>query len=234
MAWNIYCTRISIGILAGFSTALVKYVSHDQGHILELIEMDQISKVKTLAMGYVCGAGAFMVLGAIAGAMSMETDIRRIFFVGLSAPALLGTGLAANNPTPLPAIVPAKGGWILEQVISTAYAQQQQSAAPDCIGDGPFAKGFKLFFGWRDKIAAYRVVVASYKDPAKAAARAAQVNAEDASLKAQVGPRRCDNDYYPVYVGDPVSTLEAAKKLAAQAENLKSVEDAYISPIPLQ
>jgi hypothetical protein len=226
--WNIYCTRAATGIGAGVTTACVKYIRVDEPHVMAMIDSDQTKKIFFYLCAYGGSAVVFMILGAVAVLYSAVDNIRKMFAIGLSAPALLATGLSGDTAPQL--IHPEKTGWFLEQIISPAYAQTVSS--PECVGDGPFFKGLKQFWGWRDSIVGYSVVVGSYKEPAQAAAKVAAVNAEDSSMKAHVGPRRCDNDYYPVVVGDMATSLEQAKKLQAKAENLNAVEDAYISPVP--
>lgn len=228
--WNIHLTRILVGALAGFTAALVKYISHDHSHVMQLLEMEQQSKVPTLLIGYSVGAIILLILGAVAAWISAENDIRKMFFIGLSAPSLFAAGVPPASQPSIIGTTSAKPSWIIEQIITPAYGQG--SVPTECIGDGAFVKGFKLFFGQREQIAGYDVVVGSYRDPKQALAKATAINAEDASFKAHVGPRRCDNDFYPVLVGG-VSSLEEAKKLAAKAKTLNSIEDAFVSPVPL-
>ncbi len=195
-----------------------------------MIELEQQSKIPSLIIGYAGGAVILLILGAVAAWISAENDIRKMFFIGLSAPSLFAVAVPPASPSPNVSTGVGKTGWIIEEVISSAYAQQDISSR--CIGDSAFAKGFKIFFGLREQIAGYGVVVGSYRDPKQAAAKAALINAEDATMKARVGLRHCDNDYYPVVVGD-TGSLEDAKKLAEKAKKLNSVDDAYVSPVPL-
>ena len=90
----------------------------------------------------------------------------------------------------------------------------------------------KTFFGVpQQKYDRYRVVVWSTKDRRAAAAKVKAVNAEDPTLKASVGKRACDSEYYPVIVGDYLP-LEDAKKLRERASQLDVVDDPYLSPGP--
>jgi hypothetical protein len=220
-----------MGGFAGIVAALVKYISHDHAHILQLIEMEQQSKIPQLMVGYLGGAAVLFTLGAVAVWWSSEIEsIRKMFAIGLSAPALLAAAVPPTGQLPTILPEPKKAGWLIEQVMPSAYAQQS-NWTPDCIGDSAFLKGFKLFWGQRENTVGYRVVVGSFLSPADAAAKAKAINAEDPSMNAKVGPRRCDNDYYPVVVGN-VTSLEDAKKQATKANNLNSISDVFVSPVP--
>jgi hypothetical protein len=230
-------TQVFMGGFAGVVAALVKYISHDHPHILELIELDQQSKIPELMIGYAGGAVILFVLGAVAVWWSSETDsLRKMFAIGLSAPALFASALPTTAPQ---GSIPVeadhkKASWIIERIISSAYAQQG-SYKPDCIGDNAYVKGFKLFLGMKENIQGYRVVIGSYLNPADAAAKVKAVNAEDPTLNASVGLRRCDNDYTPALVGPPIiPSLDDAKKLAAKANKLDVVSDVFISPVPVE
>jgi hypothetical protein len=229
--------QVGMGGFAGIVAALVKYISHDHPHILELIELGQQSKISQLMVGYLGGTCILFVLGAVAVWWSSETEsVRKMFAIGLSAPALFASALqtpAPQGPIPVDG-AQKKGSWIIEQIIPSAYAQQG-NYKPDCIGDSAYLKGFKLFLGLRENTQGYRVVVGSYLNPADAAKKAAAINAEDPSLNATVGIRRCDNNYTPVIVGSPtIASLDDAKKIAAKANKLDAVSEVFISPVPVQ
>jgi hypothetical protein len=189
-----------------------------------LIELQQNSKVAGLLFGYSIGAGILLFLGAIAAWISAEDDVRKLFFIGLSAPSLFAAGIP---PAKAAEQLPIK----FEQIsfISSAYAQDSKWAS--CVGDSSIEKGFKVFFGVsQDKYDKARVVVGSFKDPQVATAKAKEFASKDPSLKVSVGPRRCDNDYYPIVVGDPLP-LQEAKKLKEKVQD-SGFTDAYVSPGP--
>jgi hypothetical protein len=226
--------QILMGGFAGIIAALVKYISHDHPHILELIELDQQSKISELFIGYLGGGVILAVLGAVAVWWSGETEsVRKMFAIGLSAPALIASAIQTNPPQGSIRVDAdhKKGAWMIEQLIPSAYAQGNYR--PECIGDSAYLKGFKLFFGVRDNAEGYRVIVGSFLNAADAAAKAKAINAEDPNINASVGVRRCDNDYTPVIVGPAViASLDEAKKLAAKADKLDAVGDVFISPVP--
>jgi hypothetical protein len=216
--------RLSVGALAGITAAVVKYWTHDHASLMNLIELQQNTKVVGLLFGYGIGAGILLFLGAIAAWISQEDDVRKLFFIGLSAPSLFAAGIPPAKAEQSPAK--------LEQIsfISSAYAQDAKWTS-SCVGDSSVEKGFKVFFGIpQDKFDKARVVVGSFKDPQIASAKAKEFAAKDPSLKWSVGPRRCDNDYYPIVVGDPLP-IPDAKKLKEKVQD-SGFSDAYVSPGP--
>jgi hypothetical protein len=215
--------RLSVGALAGVTAAVVKYWTHDHANLMTLFETQQNAKVVGLLFGYSIGAGILLFLGAVAAWISAEDDVRKLFFIGLSAPSLFAAGIPPAKAEQLPIK--------LEQIsfVSSAYAQDNKLAS--CVGDSSIAKGFKVFFGIaQDKYEMGRVVVGSFKDPQIATAKAKEFAAKDPSLKLSVGPRRCDNDYYPIVVGDPLP-LQDAKKLKEKVQD-SGFTDAFVSPGP--
>ncbi len=229
--WLLHLQRISTGAMAGFTAALAKYISHDHTHILDLIGSPQQTNIPALLMGYCGGAVILAFLGAVTVCWSGETNIKKMFAIGLSAPSLLAVGIpSSNGPTMHPDN--QKTNWLFEQVITPAQAQQMNATAPACIGDYAFTKGFKLFFGLRETIVGYRVVAGSFLNPSDAAAKAKAINAEDPSMNAAVGVRHCDNNYYPVVVGTVTTSLDDAKNLESKAKALDAVKEVYISPVP--
>lgn len=228
---KIHFQRISTGATAGFTAALAKYYSHDHSHILALIGSPQQTNIIPLLMGYCGGALVLAILGAIVVCWSGETNIKKMFAIGLSAPSLLAAGLPSSDQPTIVRPDNQKANWLIEQVITPAQAQEAQVNS-GCIGDYAFTKGFKLFFGLREPTIGYRVVVGSFLNPSDAAAKAKAINVDDPSIGAAVGPRHCDNDYYPVVVGGVTTSLDDAKKLAAKARDVSGVGDVYISPVP--
>jgi hypothetical protein len=123
-----------------------------------------------------------------------------------------------------------KLGWIIKELrpIAPAYAQ----SAEKCVGDSAFSKGFKAAFGVRDLYDKYAVVVASGKTPEDAQARLKAISTRDPTLKLNVGPRACDNDYYPVFASDYLPASDA-KALLEKIKKSSGVADAFLSPGPL-
>jgi hypothetical protein len=238
MLWFEPIKRILVGLVSGVAASLVKYWTHDHTNVLAMISKKDWDQVVSFALGYGVGLAVLMLLGGIAAWISKETDIRKLFFIGLSAPALFAAGIntpsgTPNQATPPPAelrIEPKKGTWWIDQfsLVSPAHADDDEA----CIGDSSFTKGLKTFFGMpQQKYDRYRVIVWSTKDPKAAATKAKAVNAADPTLKASVGKRACDSEYYPVLVGDYLP-LEEAKKLRDRASQLDAVDDPYLSPGP--
>jgi hypothetical protein len=115
-------------------------------------------------------------------------------------------------------------GWL----ITPAYAQSEEK----CVGDSAFAKGFKAAFGVRNQFDKYAVVIASGKSPDDAQAKLKTISALDSTLKLRVGPRACDNDFYPVFASDYLPRDEA-KAFLEKIRKTTGVPDAFLSPGPL-
>lgn len=176
-----------------------------------------------LFCGYGVGCAISMLAGAIAAWLSAQQSARWLFFIGMIGTSLLVPllpGLQGGGKTT---------GWFFDdpQFITSAYAQSGEQ----CVGDTAFSKGFKAFFGVRDRYDKYAVVVASGKNPSDAQAKLKALSAEDASFKFRVAPRACDNDFYPVLASDYLP-LEEAKPLLERAKKLKVSPDAYLTPGP--
>lgn len=108
--------------------------------------------------------------------------------------------------------------------ISIAYAQ---TSGNPCAPLFSVSDGLKQFF--RIENPTYRVIVGSFKSNDDAKSFAAKVNTADSSLNAIVGDRALCNDYYPVFVGSSTTSLDTAKQVQKQANQLNFISDAYIS-----
>jgi hypothetical protein len=173
--------------------------------------------------GYFGGYTVSALIGAVIAWLSAQKSGRLLFLIGMFGVQILLTifpGLQSKAPS---------GGQSLGiPIITPAYAQNE----PPCVGDSAFTKGFKAAFGVRDQSDKFVVVVASGKSPGEAQNKLKAVSALDPTLKLRVGPRACDNDYYPVYatdwlpMGDAKVALEKIKKTTG-------ITDAFLSPGPL-
>ena len=227
---KLHFQRLGIGALAGFTVALVKFGGDDVNYAFDIYDMEW-AEIWRQFVGYGLASLFPIILGAIGGWISTENSPPKIFWVALTAPVILAA--AANGPRTQPQVIPAPGkaGWNFEQLlpISSAYAVEayaqdsetlpvnppriyrRQSTSPD--GEGPYLRGFKLFFGYGKDQTRYRVVVASILDYKKAKETAERLNAlKVLPDKAYVGERKLGNDYYPVIVNGWLS-LRSAKTL---------------------
>ena len=102
-----------------------------------------------------------------------------------------------------------------------------------CVGSTAFDKGFKAFFGVRERYDRFAIVVASGKSLADAQSKLKMISAEDPTLKRRTGPRACDNDFYPVFASDYLPASEA-KPLLEKMRKLNTAPDAFLSPGPLE
>ena len=124
---------------------------------------------------------------------------------------------------------PERAGWFIEELqpIKLAYADNE----PKCVGDSAFAKGFKAAFGVRDQYDKYAVIVASGKSVDDALTKLKAISAQNPGLKLRVGPRTCDNDYYPVFASDYLP-LDDAKIVLDKVRKSTGISDAFLSPGP--
>lgn len=75
----------------------------------------------------------------------------------------------------------------------------------------------------------YWVIIGSYTDQSKAQAHADRINEENPGLKAFVGKRQLNNEYYPVIVGNYVGRKQA-DALVKEALQLRSVREYGTDP----
>jgi hypothetical protein len=230
--WKIHFQRLFMGALAGFVASVVKYWSQDHIKVVGFIERQQMDQFMTFSLGYCLGLAVLVFLGAISAWIVKEQDFRKMFWVGLSAPALLAAGIPTPShiaPSPI-----VKQGVSDLSLISVARAQGSTKfdGPGECVGDTAFTKGWKTFWGIQpDRSDTFQVVAGSFTDVAAAQAKVRQLNADNPGLKARVGARACSSAYYPVFVSDPLPAEEARKALA-RAIRATGIEDAYLSPGP--
>jgi hypothetical protein len=181
-----------------------------------------------MGMGYGVGAFWLLFLGAVSSWIAQEYDFRKMFWIGLSAPALFA---AAIPPASTGHIDPnIKTGWFHN--LSPIGVAEASETERQCVGDTPFVKGVKIFFGVEPPPAEkFSVIAGSYKDPRIAQEKAKAINNENPTLKARVGIRACSSEYFPVVVGDALPPDEA-RKVMTKTLKLDAVEDAYLSPGP--
>jgi hypothetical protein len=226
--WKIHIMRLCMGALAGVTASIVKYWSHDHATVVDLIMKQRVDQLGSFWSGYSIGLVVLLFLGAVSAWVVREYDFRKMFWVGLSAPALLA---AAIPPLPTDATRPLIRSSLIDYLspVSSALADD---GAIKCVGDDAFTKGVKTFFGVPPKRSdKYTVIVGSFKDTKPAQEKIKQINSEEPTLKARLGVRSCASDWVPVVVGDPLP-LDEAKKILYRAENLDSISDAYLSPGP--
>ncbi len=224
--WREHVRRLRIGAAGGLFYAFLKnYINAGIG-IVGLLTMDPSSPHRAeLFFGYCVGAIMSAMTGAVAAWLSAQKSGRLLFLIGMGGVLIflsLFPGLQSRGPQTV--------GWLIDEAmpITPAYAQNEQT----CVGDSAFAKGFKAFFGVRDYYDKYAVVVASGASFADAQAKMVTISAKDSTLKLRVGPRACDNDYYPVFASDYLP-LSEAKALLDKIRKSSGISDAYLSPGPL-
>lgn len=92
-------------------------------------------------------------------------------------------------------------------------------------------KGVGAFFGGGKGEQRYWVIAGSFKERADAEALATRINQLKPDLKAFVGKKAPNNEYYPVMVGDFVPLTDATR-LRDTAVQIPGAEQAYLSTFP--
>ena len=222
--WWQHTRRLAIGAAGGIFYASLKNYTTEGIGVVKLLTMEPGSRRAELFFGYWVAPLMSAAIGAVAAWLSAVRSGRLLFLMGLMGVFIflsLFPGLQSSGSKTI--------GQFIDDVlpINFSYAENQEK----CVGDSAFMKGFKAFFGSREYYDKYAVVVASGTTRAEAQTKANAVNIEDPTLKLRVGPRACDNDYYPVLATDYLP-LTDAKPILEKVRKLKSASDAYLSPGP--
>jgi hypothetical protein len=224
--WRQHFRRFAIGATGGFFyTAFKNYFAAGIG-VYGIWTMDPGSARRgELMFGYFCSYLVSIVAGGVTGWLSAQKSGRLLFLIGVFGVLILLTIFPS-----LQSKSSEKVGWLIEELrpIIPAHAQ----TGDECVGDSAFAKGFKAGFGVRDHYDKYAVIVASGTSLADARAKLKAISAQHPSLTLRVGPRPCDNDYYPVFASDYLP-LNEAKALLDKIRESSGVSDAFLSPGPL-
>jgi hypothetical protein len=159
--------RVLVGGLGGLAAILVKYISQDHAAVVQFISTHTkaglpLSAIIDIVGGYFILGPMVIVLGAMIGWVSSETQRLKLFALGVSAPALITT-LSSGNSVKLALLEP-----------SSAYAQSVQ--------DSSLAPGLSAFFGGTDK--PYAIYVGSFATQAKIDRIVNAINEQTKSLHA--------------------------------------------------
>jgi hypothetical protein len=207
--------RAVIGCLGGAAAVASKYLGQDHAYYLRMLDQGMQSKIDHLWIGYYIMAPLLVFLGALVAWASYEHHRVKLLAIAVAAPALITTWAGG-------ATTATKFTW---SIFSPAYAESsnptnQKSAVGEAV---------KLWFGIGRDEQQYRVVVGSFKDPAAAASKAAQINKVDPTWKATVGDRRLFNEYYPVVIGG-FASYPAAKALKDSVSDKLGTDDVFLAP----
>jgi hypothetical protein len=88
------------------------------------------------SVGYIIGMLIFGIIGGVVAALFREVDLRKAFFLGISAPAMISlaaksdSGASKANST---ALTPSSGAHVSFSLVSSAYAQQESRSSPQPI-----------------------------------------------------------------------------------------------------
>jgi hypothetical protein len=209
------------GAYGGLAIAIAQFIGQNSGpKLADFLTHGEWLNSMNLILTTIFGVLVLMVLGSLVAFFENEKLRRKLFLMGVAAPALFA------------AAAPSVFTLINRQVaelspISVAYAADK---ATDCNPRASFSilDGLKLFFGATGE-PRYRVIVGSYKSEQEAQKLADKINTEDPSLNAFVGKKAPCNDYFAVVVSQYLE-LTDAKRVLARVSKLNSVDDAYLSP----
>jgi len=213
------------GAAGGFISALGQYIGNTLNETLDhCVRGEWTAAVINLIYFVTAAALTAFAGGMIAYFLQSWTRNRWMLFVSGIAATSIGTqALPGLQRLLLRADIAP---------ISTAFAQSQSQAGCNDWSSFSLTRGLSQFF--RLDNANYRVVVGSFKTLNDAQAQANKINAAEPSLRAFVGEKAPCNDFYPVIVGPPSTTLEEAKKIQDKVLSLDtiSIPGAYISKRP--
>jgi hypothetical protein len=207
------------GACGGFAVSIAQIIG--QSYVPKFaffVTHAEWQNVMTLMLTGIIGIIVLMALGSIVAFFEDEDSRRKLFLMGVAAPALFT------------AAMPSVFTFIESKVGELGLITMAQAAEPPACDQGnnlTVLQGLKLFFGVNQP--RYRVVVGSFKNPNDAAELVAKVTAEDPSLHAFVGQPAPCNPYYAVVVSQPLPPDEA-KRVQDKVLQLNSVTGAFLSP----
>jgi hypothetical protein len=211
------------GAYGGLAISFAQIIGQSVGpKLADFITHGEWRNAMTLVLTAAFGIAVLMALGSVVAFFEDEQSRRKLFLMGVAAPALF----AAAAPSVF-TLIEHKVAEVV--TISAAYAADKIEK-PECNEREKFSifDGLKLFFGASDE-PRYRVIVGSFKTTEGAQSMADKINAQDSSLHALIGRKAPCNDYYAVVVS-PYVPLAEAKRVQAKVLKLDSVDDAYLSP----
>jgi hypothetical protein len=207
------------GASGGLAISIAQVVG--QGHgpkLADFITHGEWRNAMTLILTTLFGITILMALGSLVALFEDEDSRRKLFLMGVAAPALF----TAAMPSVF-AVVERK----VSELAPISTAQAAENTSCDQGGTLSWVDGLKLFFGADEP--RYRVIVGSFKSPSDATALVAKVNTEDPSLHAFVAQPAPCNPYYAV-VASPYLPAAEAKRVQDHVLKLESVSGAFLSP----
>jgi hypothetical protein len=222
--WLDHLKRLGFGALGGVFYAAIKNYTTEGAGIVKLLMMEPGTRRSEMLFGYWVAPMMSAVIGAVIAWLSNLRSRRLLFLMGV-----MGTFIVTSLFPGLPSSSQHVGR-LMDNLLPVSAASAANET--QCVGDTAFIKGFKAFFGVRDHYDRYAVVVASGKNIDDAEAKLKKLKAEHPELNLRVGPRACDNNFYPVFASDYLP-LKDAKTVLSQVRKLDvSIADAYLSPGP--
>ena len=209
------------GAYGGLAISIAQFIGQSSGpKLADFLTHGEWRNSVNLILTTIFGVAVLMALGSLVAFFEDEKLRRKLFLMGVAAPALF----AAAAPSVFTLIDRHVASL---SPISIAYASDK---SPECSPRTEFSifDGLKLFFGAASE-PRYRVIVGSYKNEQDAKKLADKITAEDPSFHAFVGRKAPCNDFYAVVVSQYLELTEA-KRVLARVSKLKTVDDAYLSP----
>jgi hypothetical protein len=211
-------SRWLAGAAGGLAAAIAQIIGQNLGpKLADYMAHSEMTSAMTLIDTALFGIVVLMILDSLVAFFEEEENLRKLFWMGVAAPALFT------------AAMPSVFGVIERHTelafISSAYAAENPSCDPQ--GNLTWIEGVKLFFGASEP--RYRVVVGSFKDQIEAAKLVAKVNAEDPTVHAFVGQPAPCSPFYAV-VASPYLPADEAKRAQERLLQLNSVSGAFLSP----
>lgn len=222
--WREHIKRLIFGALGGVFYAVFKNYATQGAGIVKVLMMEPGIRKSEMLIGYWMGPLMALVTGAAVAWLSNLKSKRLLFLVGV-----MGTFIVTSLFPGLPS-----GGEHIGKLMNDLMPISTAAAADDteCVGDSAFVKGFKAFFGVQTHYDRYAVIVGSAKSKSAAEAKLKYLKAKYPDLDLRVGPRACDNIFYPIFASSYLP-LEDAKKELKQIKQFGALTaDAYLSPGP--
>lgn len=235
-ALRVHIFRIAVGGLGGFAAVLVKFLAQHEEKISSSFSNGQIGISSSIIAGLIIVGPILVFLGGLIGWASEETHRIKLLMLGVSAPALITTGLSGQPHMPLAEQAPADRitSLTMPSALQTAHASILPSLHPEFVplgvglGNLDILGGIKEILGVDSLDTKYWVIAGSHLTLTEAKLQVQRINEEAPYLRAFVGKKRPGNNYYPVIVGE-FTKRSVAEETLAKAVGLNSVGKAYLS-----
>jgi SPOR domain len=229
--------RALIGATGGILAVLTKYLAQDHAWVSHWANIHD-PHLYDIILGYAILTPILVILGGAVAGFSDEVNKFKLLAMGVAAPALITTMGPIAQPGPAASSTPpavnhniGPAGWSFPlSPIGIAIAANNDFRMAEATA---IQKGVEAFFGAGKGEPRFWVIVGSFRDKTAAETLVSNINEQNPSMKAFVGKRMPNNEFYPVIVGDFV-TLSEATRLRDAASQLSSLngQQPYLSSYP--